>query len=60
MAVVYVLTKVIYLCSLKLIDCENNGMYKFGRKKKTPEAKNIERKNIEGGINAASVDALHV
>jgi hypothetical protein len=29
--------------------------HKFGRKKKTPNAKNVERKNIESSINAASV-----
>jgi hypothetical protein len=28
--------------------------------RKNAASKNIERKNIEGGINAASVDALHV
>ena len=28
---------------------------KFGRKKKTPNVKNVERKNIESAINAASV-----
>jgi hypothetical protein len=29
--------------------------HKFSRKKKTPNVKNVERKNIESAINAASV-----
>jgi hypothetical protein len=29
-------------------------MYKFGKKEKMPIVKNVERKNIESAINAAS------
>jgi hypothetical protein len=36
------------------------GVYKFDRKKKTPKVKNVERKNIEGAIDAASAQAFYV
>ncbi len=35
-------------------------MYKFGRKKKTPNVKHVERKNIESTINSASTRAIHI
>ena len=35
-------------------------MYKFRRKKNPPKVKNVERKNIESSINAASTHAIHI
>jgi len=38
----------------------NRGMHRFGRKKKTPNEKNAEWKNIKSAINAVSAQAIHV
>jgi hypothetical protein len=35
-------------------------MYQFGRKKKCRKQKNVERKNIESAINAASAQAIYL
>jgi len=35
-------------------------LYKFGRKKKIPKVKNVERKNIETAINATSAQAFYI